>query len=154
MNHRRPSRMRSFIGVVALAVLLGACGNAASAPATAQQSQPSSPSAAVQRVVCGSVPDTTCRAIVAKVIDSVPGMAASPLAVVDFGGDQVKAGYGGDAPVLVAFQPVGDEDLWMNPPTWVYVSHDSGAFFLIEEWRLGTLPANFMSLLRTAGLSS
>jgi hypothetical protein len=90
--------------------------------------------------------------VVARVSAQVPELTASSLAVVDYGGDLVKQHYGSASPILAAFQAVGDEDLWMNPPTWVYTSSDDEHFFDIQPWLLDQLPPKFLALLRQAGM--
>ena len=139
--------MRTLTATLVLAAVLAACGGTASGSPTTPQSQVgyASASPAAHRIVCGTVPQATCEAIVAQVIRSVPDMAASPLVVVDFGGDEVTAHYGGDTPGLGAFKPVGKEDLWMNPPTWGPEDQQGGAFVMTQEWRLDSLPAAFVA---------
>lgn len=144
------------------AMILAIAGCAAQPPASTAAPLPTATpwtgqlpfaSFAVGRIVCGSVPRDSCEQIVRLVVQGQPALAASPLAVVDFGGQGVVAHYGSDAPVLVALQPVGDRDYWMNPPTWVVTGwQPSEGFSLVQEWRVGPLPADFASLLRSAGL--
>lgn len=79
-------------------------------------------------------------------------MAASPVAVADVRDEGGTTFRGGDFVALVSFQPVGDEDLWMNPPTWIVTEPMFSQEMRVEPWRDGPLPAHFVSLLRSAGL--
>ena len=57
--------------------------------------------------------------------------------------------YGNATPILVAF-PGAVGDWWMTPPTWVYTG--DGFSWLIQEWRHGALPDEFLELLRRSGI--
>lgn len=160
MQRRGAARIATRLASVAVVILVvTACTAQPPTPtasphptATPWTGQLPFPSVAVGRIVCGSVPRDSCERIVTLVAQGQPALAASPLAVVDFGGEEVMIHYGSDEPVLVALEPVGGGDYWMDPPTWV-VTGWADQFSLVQEWRAGPLPAAFSTLLQSTGLN-
>ncbi len=79
-------------------------------------------------------------------------MAASMVAVADVRDEGATTRRGGDFVALVSFQPLGGEDAWMNPPTWVVTQPMLSSEMRVEPWGAGPLPDHFVTLLRSAGL--
>lgn len=151
--------MKRIAGLVLAAVAVTACGQVQPTPTPAQAQETPSPSAspsavAAQRHVCGEFRGESCEAVIARVIEQVPGMAASPVAVADVRDEGATTQRGGDFVALVSFQPLGAEDVWMKPPTWVVTRPMFSSEMSVEPWRAGSLPAHFVTLLRSAGLGA
>jgi hypothetical protein len=150
------ARLRATVLLVALAVTTVACSGLTHRDAGPDTTAAATTSAAasVQRLVCGRLARTECERIVAAVLVHEPAMRTSPIAVVDLGGQDVQVAYASRRPVLVAFEAPPDDDPWMKPPTWVYTEQEGGSYYFVEEWRLGSLPADFTALVRSAGIGS
>lgn len=143
--------MKRTVSLALVAVAVIACGQVSPTPPSSALAPSPSPVVA-QRHVCGELQAEPCEAVIARVIGQVPGMAVSPIAVADVREEGSMTRRGGDFVTLVSFEPVGDEDLWMNPPTWVVTQPMLSQEMRIEPWRGGPLPAHFVRLLRSAGL--
>lgn len=127
------------------AIALAGCGSVVPSPSP-------STAAVVQRHACGNLAADVCGDAIAAVIRQVPGQADSPVAVAATLDPNRPSQRGGDWVVVVSFAPFGDEDIWMNPPTWVVTQTMLSSNWTIEPWRTGTLPPRFVELLRSAGI--
>jgi len=144
---------KRLIGTAGLALALTACAPSPSPSPSPSTLVPSpSASAVAQRHVCGELRGEPCEAAIALVIERVPAMANSPLAVADVEEAGATTHRGGDSVVLVSFQPAGDDDLWWNPPTWIVTQGMLSDQVQIEPWREGQFPEHHVELLRSAGL--
>lgn len=110
------------------------------------------PSADGPRRVCGELPAELCEQVVAAVIDSVPVLGSSPVAVATTTDPGALSQRGGDTVVVIGFAPPSaDSELW-SPSVWRATRPMFTSSWRVEEWGNGRLPAHFRALMREAGL--
>ena len=161
-----PVMRRAFVATMIAAVFaLSGCGSVAQpssppgSPSTQASNTPSSGSTAShvvsQQHFCGRLASGTCDDVISFVQETVPGTRSSAVAVADYAAiapigstrtSQDSTSY------LVSFAPYGDQDLWMNPPTWL-VTDSNGTWSLKPESDVTSLNVCFVMLLRDAGLT-
>ncbi len=138
-------RMNRALSLV-VAIALSACGQPTRTPSATPE--------VWQRHDCGNLPADLCQEVIAQVIQQVPAMAGSPIAVAATRHPNALLRRGGDFEALVAFAPFGVMDFWFSPPTWVVTQPMQSSDWRVEPWRNGPLPAQFTTLLRVAGIAA
>lgn len=112
-----------------------------------QQPSPT-PTPAGQRYVCGELDPEHCETVILKLIEIVPDLAGSPVAVADVLEEGSTLRRGGGIEVLVSFAAVGEESM----QTWLVTWPMWPESMRVERWQGGPLPEHFLRLLELAGL--